>query len=383
MGFAIEVVKECPVTRGSSGVLTMTADQVAMVAGAVRDKIEWMVLLHGQRSEDGYEVRVDRFTVPVQYRSSGEVELAQDIVLPADCVGVMHSHHRMGAFFSSTDTNELNPRFPSSIVVAVSTNNLGFDYRACGKVQLPCGAMGLVDFWLAVEGVERFAVEPVRGEHDAEKLVDLKAKDGGLQGCTHRQYVQHPEDNYLAVDAAACGLSSGEVIQRPLVFGMNGADLLAAVVEQTRKPPSRQLPAHYQGNGSYTTGGGKGTVLSDYWERKKRERDEAVSALDQAKGGKGKRRGKGSKAGKRNGLVKLERPEPEKKPYTVEGRCDGCGHRDKIQFVRESNDWLCDFCLEDMADQLLASEDLSFDDRTVIVTDEIDMDQVNGYGFGV
>lgn len=364
MGFKVETVESCPVTRGSSGVMTMTAEQIAMIAGAVRDKIEWMVLLHGERSADGYEVSVQRFTVPVQYRTAGDVELAQDITLPPDCVGVMHSHHRMGAFFSTTDDNELNPRFPSSIVVAIANNNLGFNYRACGKVMLPCGAMGLVDFELAVAGVERFAAEAVRGQHDAVLLADTKDKDGGLKGCPRRTYVAHPTDTYLAVDQTECGLTVGEVIQRPLVFGMDGSELLKAVVAQTREPVDRRLPAHYTGNGT----GPK----SDYWARRKQEQDEAVSALDQAKsGGKKRRKGKGG----RNGLVKLETPEP-RSIATVNGRCDGCGWDDRLTFIREANDWLCDDCLERMAEAWLADTN-SNDDRTVVV-DQIEMDAVLG-----
>ena len=363
MGFEIEVVDECPVTKGSSGVLTMTREHIAMIAGAVRDKIEWMVLLHGERSDDGYEVTVQRFTVPAQYRSSGEVELAQDIVLPDDCVGVMHSHHRMGAFFSSTDRNELNPRFPSSIVVAVANNNLGFDYRASGKVKLPCGAMGLVDFELAVAGVERFAAEAVKGQH-----ADL-SKDG-LKGCTHRYYAVHPENAYLAVDQTQCGLTVGEEIEMPLVFGMDGAELMAAVVSQTRQPPTRQ--------GSYTTGR---TNLSNYWERRKREQDEALSALDQAKGKRRKgKKGKGKYSAQRNGLVKLERPEPQNASQThITGNCDDCGYMEQLEYIAETRDWLCSYCIERLAEDILAGTN-SNDDRTLVVTDEIDMGEVAGWG---
>jgi hypothetical protein len=372
MGFKVETVESCPVTRGSSGVMTMTVEQIAMIAGAVRDKIEWMVLLHGTRSADGYEVKVDRFTVPQQYRSGQEVELAADITLPDDCVGVMHSHHRMGAFFSHTDDTELNPRFPSSIVVAVADNNLGFNYRACGKVVLPCGAMGLVDFDLSIDGVERFG---------AEMLVDLKAKEGGLTGCIRRQYTDHPDDEYLAVDTAACGLSSGEVIQRPLVFGANGSDLLAAVQSQTVQRVSRQLPAHYQGQGGHgTTGTGP---LSTYWERRKAEQDAAMSALDQAK--RGGRKGKKGKK-HRNGLQKLERPEAQERDwYHVDGRCDECGTKGEIYWVNDTKSWLCDRCLT-IVEQTELIEDLSSDDRSVIVIDGEELDKtgvLDGYGFGV
>lgn len=358
-GFQIETVEECPVTKGSSGVMTFTAQQIATIAGAVRDKIEWMVLLHGERSADGYEVKVERFTVPLQYRYAAEVELAEDISLPEDCVGVMHSHHSMGAFFSQTDVRELNPRFPSSIVVAIGYGNLGFKYQACGKVALPCGALGLVDFRLAVAGDRKFTTEAVRGQH-----ADL-AKDG-LKGCTRRAYVAVDGDSYAAVDQTQCGLSVGEVVERPLVFGMNGADLLATVQSQTRTRTDRRLPAHYTG-GQIGFGSTGYTRVTDEDDRR------------------GNRKGKGRrKKGHRNGLVKLDRPTPPK-GYSVEGNCDDCGHRDKLTFIAETKDWLCDYCIEELATQIIEGEVVIEDastDQQLIVTDQIDMGEEFG-GWGI
>lgn len=351
MGFEIETVEECPVTKGSTGVMTMTADHIATIAGAVRDKIEWMVLLHGERSTDGYEVRVDRFTVPPQYRSGAEVELAENITLPADCVGVMHSHHSMGAFFSRTDLTELNPRFPSSIVVAIGWNNLGFKYRASGKVVLPCGALGIADFDLAVVGDSKFTAEPVRGQHVLDK--------DGLKGCTHRRYVADPKDSYQAVEQTQCGLSVGEVVERPLVFGMDGSELLKTVAEMTRKPLDRRLPAHYTGNG------GKGFTR--------------VTDEDTGKKHKG-RKGKAKYSARRNGLVKLDRPTPPK-GYSIEGNCDDCGYRARLEFISETKDWLCDRCIEDLAEQLQFAAESA--EGGVIVTDQIDMDEVYGGGWGI
>src|ERR1044071_7753837 len=161
--FKVSNVKSCPVTKESRGVITMTATQIAMIAGAVRDKIEWIVLLGGERSADGYEVKISKIVVPKQRRDAAHADL-EEIDLPEDIVGVMHSHHTMGAWFSKTDDEDLNPRFATSIVVAIAENNLGFSYKATGKVQLPCGATGVIDFVLSVAGtVDRFIREPIRG----------------------------------------------------------------------------------------------------------------------------------------------------------------------------------------------------------------------------
>lgn len=343
MGFKIETVSDCPVTRGSRGVLTMTADQIAMVAGAVRDNIEWMLLLHGERSADGYSVRVDRFTVPKQHRDGAEVEMAEEVVLADDVVGVMHSHHRMGAFFSRTDVTELNPRFPSSIVVAIADNNLGFAYKATGRVVLPCKAMGEVDFELAVEGVERFAAEPIRGEHD-----QVDAKSGfGLRGCTHRQYVIHPENNFLAVDQTACGLTIGEVIERPMVFGMDGTALLEAIKAETVEKVDRRLPAHYQDSTQLTKA-----------ERKALKKQEKLSA-------------------RRNGLVKLETPTAQTGGFSstngTRGKCDECG---EVRWLTKVDRWYV--CLQcEMADMDDSSESMT----TIRINDDEPIAGDGGYGY--
>lgn len=222
--FTIEEVESCPVTQSAQGVITMTSEFIAMTAGAVRDKIEWIVLLHGGRSTDGYEVDVKYFSVPKQSRGGAHADM-KELDLPDDVVGVMHSHHNMGAFFSKTDENELNPRFPSSIVVAVANNNLGFNYQATGKVVLPCGALGVVTFVLSVAGVERFIREPRRGfQHDIE------VED--LLGCPRWE---SEDDVYTRVYRAECGRK--EIGEKPLVFGTAGSDtLLSTIQAQTEKP---------------------------------------------------------------------------------------------------------------------------------------------------
>lgn len=54
-----------------------------------------------------------------------------------DIVAVIHSHHSMGAFFSSMDRETVNMNHPVSIVVSSKGNSL--EFKAVRKLQLPCG----------------------------------------------------------------------------------------------------------------------------------------------------------------------------------------------------------------------------------------------------
>jgi hypothetical protein len=97
----VHIVKQCPFTKASSGVLEFPPQLVAKVAGAVQDQIEWMVLLLGTRSADGFHVKVTDFRVPKQRRSGADVKMAEPMegdgsTVDDAVVGVLHSHHHMG-----------------------------------------------------------------------------------------------------------------------------------------------------------------------------------------------------------------------------------------------------------------------------------------------
>lgn len=269
---ASSVVKACPVSKASQGVITMSPGLISQIAGAVRDKIEWIVLMNGKRSADGFEVIVDRFTVPQQYRSGGDADML-DTQMDADVVGVMHSHHKMGAFFSGIDDRTLNPRFPCSIVVAISRNNFGFDYKACGKVVLPCGATAEeVPFKLNVAGVPRFAQKAIRATHEGEVA--------GLGDCPN--YTETDVDQYTLVEKASCGLSA--IVAQSLVFGLaGGEELLEVIRAQTQKRVF-----------NFQKGGGRQNLLGD--------------GQHTYTTGNNSKKGKGKYGAYRNGLKKLFRP---------------------------------------------------------------------------
>lgn len=331
--FKIKVIDDCPVTRGSSGLITFDKDAIAMIAGAVRDQDEWAVFLNGTRSEDGFVVTVDRLTVPVQVRGGADVEIPEQTIAD-DVVGVMHSHHRMGAFFSGTDTGQLNPRFPSSVVVAIAANNLGFSYQAEGKVILPCGAIGKVDFQLGVRDVDaRFMPEVIRGSEIEKPATQWRAAVPDLGECDRYEVV---DGDWTEEVKAVCGVQL--VQDRPAVFGLAGEGLMATINQMATRR-------------TYLIGKGKGS-----------------------------KKGKGGK----NGLVKLERPgnaldqvgtfgDNAVGNQFVKGGCDGVGCDARgvlLKFFKVTRDWLCKDCYADYVKMDEAGADwqkLADDDDVVII----------------
>ena len=153
MLFKVPVVESCPYTHVGKGVMKFSHKVLATFAGAVYDRDEWIALLVGTRDESGLTITVTDVRVPSQHRSHASCELQHKESLPPDVVGVVHSHHTMGVFFSNIDVDTLNTRFPTSIVVGQPRHNqsdaealLGFNYKAEGRVALPCGSMGVVKF---------------------------------------------------------------------------------------------------------------------------------------------------------------------------------------------------------------------------------------------
>jgi len=93
------------------------------------DKLEWLAWCVGEASEDAIHIR--DIEVPEQRVTA---VTAEAISLPPEgTVGVIHSHHSMGAFFSSTDHDTMNPNARVSIVVSSK------GWAAKARVQVPCG----------------------------------------------------------------------------------------------------------------------------------------------------------------------------------------------------------------------------------------------------
>lgn len=99
--------------------------------------LEWLAYLQG--SKDDEEILVtDIFVPPHAIQTSTSAE-AVPFHQPANCVGIIHSHHSMGAFHSGTDAAYVDGNYPVSIVVAFSRDqNGGLAFNALTRLSTPC-----------------------------------------------------------------------------------------------------------------------------------------------------------------------------------------------------------------------------------------------------
>jgi proteasome lid subunit RPN8/RPN11 len=226
----IPVIESCPHTVTGRGKLTIAHTILATFAGAVYEREEWMALLLGTRDESGLNINVTGIRVPLQQRSVGNCKLVKEEELTPDIVGVVHSHHSMGAFFSVTDHDTLNPRFPMSIVVAQPKVNesqverlLGFTYKAEGRVVLPCGSIGIVSFTVLPDPVLEAWPETVTG---AFRIPHLNT---ALDECPHttRTRVQ-----LMDTCTTTCGIVRTEPADT--LFGRESTEFVKEVEKMTK-----------------------------------------------------------------------------------------------------------------------------------------------------
>lgn len=216
---SLKPVKDCPHSRKAIGVVSMPPELIAQLAAAVKDTDEWAILLLGERLNNGYEVNVSDYRVPPQSRSGGHVSI-DEFDNDAEIVGVVHSHHSMGAFFSGTDTATLNPRFPVSIVIAHgATTYLGFKYLGTGKVILPCGSVGEIEF----------KIQPLTGPVVAS-VSQVTHETDNLGDCN--RHSDTAEDAFHVRKTASCGLAEPQYL-RAAAFG-SSSDLLDLVSKLDR-----------------------------------------------------------------------------------------------------------------------------------------------------
>lgn len=97
---------------------------------------EWLAYLVGRRS-DHANFFVEDISVPPHKEASGASAEAEPFNIPDNCIGIIHSHHSMGAFHSGTDRAYVDRNFPVSITVAMAKGSLSFD--AISYQTTPCG----------------------------------------------------------------------------------------------------------------------------------------------------------------------------------------------------------------------------------------------------
>lgn len=91
---------------------------------------------------DVVDGKVTNFRVPLQEVTGASVTFKEDL----GGNGCIHSHNKMGAFWSGQDDSQFRNITEYSIVV-----NNNWDYQACRRVKLPCGGFSYIDVELVTE----------------------------------------------------------------------------------------------------------------------------------------------------------------------------------------------------------------------------------------
>ncbi len=131
-----EPTVQCSLMKSPVTYLETTARQKIQILMNEYLHTEWLAYLRGRISDKG-NVFVEDISIPPHKDASGASAEAEPFHIPKDCVGVIHSHHSMGAFHSGTDQNYVDKNFPISITV--SRNNDGLVYDAVSYAKTSCG----------------------------------------------------------------------------------------------------------------------------------------------------------------------------------------------------------------------------------------------------
>ena len=139
---------------------------------------EWLGYLGGSLLQDG-DWKVTGITVPKQEVGCAAVKPIDTI--PAE--GVVHSHVNMACSFSGTDDSFINENHGFSIVV-----NKRDDSKGVVRMNLPCGAMSVIDADVVIEypgcpDISEF-LEEAKKNIEEEKTVPLAVRGYGNNVCT-------------------------------------------------------------------------------------------------------------------------------------------------------------------------------------------------------
>jgi len=140
---AISENDKCPhITRATAPKIIIPSEIWHKIMGLTQElDTEWLGYLGASFLKTG-EWRVTDITVPKQEVSAASVKPTETLATE----GVIHSHVDMGAFFSGIDDSYLNENHNFSIVV----NKKG-ETKAVVRLQLPCGALTIIDTEVEIE----------------------------------------------------------------------------------------------------------------------------------------------------------------------------------------------------------------------------------------
>ena len=106
--------------------------------------IEWLAYFIGEAKNNEYIV--DDILIPEQVVSAGSVSnIHFSVPIGKTVIGVGHSHHGMGSFFSGTDKDFINSNHNLSIVVSRN------DMKGQVRWKAPCGGYKIVDAEIIID----------------------------------------------------------------------------------------------------------------------------------------------------------------------------------------------------------------------------------------
>lgn len=141
----IKIVKGCGhlIIPSYHVVFEPMADQKIKILQKSYPRLEWLAYLVGKVDHAEHRVTVEDLVIPRQTVSAAQVnsvEYSWDEGLPI--IGVIHSHHTMGAFFSGTDDAYINQNHDVSIVVSTNPNS---PIKGQVRMKIPCGSYVLAE----------------------------------------------------------------------------------------------------------------------------------------------------------------------------------------------------------------------------------------------
>lgn len=238
----IETIYNCPVVKGTIGIIQVIPSILRTIAGATREeKDEWLIVLMGSSAQDGRLVTIDDFYVPVrQERWAGHCDIDEEkYPFPPEVkrrmLGYSHSHHVMEANFSGVDTgiNGFNQRGQISIVTSSKipftegplkkfAQLVGFSYSAVIRHKLQCGAWGKSYAEIIPAGIANWplntqVIRPT-GVGTVKHLGDCQRHQSG-----------EGSDDFHIKRLGNCGWHEEEAITRSLIFGLDGSKITDAL----------------------------------------------------------------------------------------------------------------------------------------------------------
>ena len=180
---------QCSLVKSKTVYVEPMAKQKIALLMEAYPRDEWFAYLRGEIV--GEDTFVDDITVPPHESFSSGSAVAEPFHVPKGCVGVIHSHHSMGAFHSSTDRDYVDRNHPVSITVARNGGNQ-LSYDAVSPVKTLCGKS------VTVKCVVKYVQPPLT--FDRDKFLK-KAKDNIEKGgkvCTPLATQVFPVGGYVS-----------------------------------------------------------------------------------------------------------------------------------------------------------------------------------------